>query len=268
MIKIDTLILLVDKFGLSLESVPFVKGIELPLNLECAIKECDYKEVLKISEELQNDLSCIDELRLFATWLKKESHFQITCNSTSELDDEEDEEFEINTEIEAPDYLSEEEKVIWLKDYEERSNARTEHEKRYLKNSSRIKKWTQEETNQDMISFFYKESPQFTKGFSRSLFASTRTLYYKSLGIYFYSIPDSVQERFIKAEEFCKCEIEKRFREFEEGHIDVWKNEIEQRAVEQGITRITKSYIKEFFKSLEIKASMTTIDRIKSSIDI
>ena len=71
----------------------------------------------------------------------------------------------------------------------------------------------------------------------------------------------------VKKQYELKEEINKRFSELEANSVGVWKNEFVQWMRQEGISKATKSNIRAFFKSRNIKVSVMTIDKIKDLLD-
>lgn len=79
-----------------------------------------------------------------------------------------------------------------------------------------------------------------------------------------YDAPEYLRNKINKAEENVKTMLFQKFKEFENFKLYDWLEEYKTWLNTAGITKCNKSNIKEFFKEKGIKASDTTIEKMKN----
>lgn len=140
--------------------------------------------------------------------------------------------------------------------------------KEFKKHKKDIQSWSQEEITTKLINFVETEFPYIFETGIKGKKQDVRTAFYASINLYsfFWDLNDRTRNYLCNAQEFLAVESEKRRVEYERKMVTEWANEFKNWCDNLGLTRYTKSNIKEFFKELGLKVLPTTIDLLKSNL--
>lgn len=269
---INVKIRLIEEYHLDLVDIECVDRMKLSDEIINLIMSEDSSDVIDKYTSLKNDESQTDDTRLLAARLtRKPSSIELKLDKNWSDDEDDDDDYygSVPLNNEPPEHLSEDEKEAWSQAHEDEQASRRDDEKVFYQRLPIVKKWAQEEFNESMFSFMWENYPTLQKGYDRSTFVKARNGYPRHIGIGSRSwlVPRGVWDKIDTATEYCKEEINKRFSELEANSVGVWKNEFVQWMRQEGVSKATKSNIRAFFKSRNIKVSVMTVDRIKELLD-
>lgn len=140
--------------------------------------------------------------------------------------------------------------------------------KEFKKHKKNIQSWSQEEIKNKLINFVETEFPHIFESGIKGKKQDVRNAFYASIHLYTFAwdLNDKTINNLHNAEEFLVKEVEKRRVEYERKMITEWTNEFKTWCKNLGLTKYTKSNIKEFFNERGIKVLPTTIDLIKYNL--
>lgn len=222
-----------------------IDEFKIPLKIEQNIQDGNYEDLYNLLIQYSTDQSIGEEKRLEA------AYFAIKLNRNFQYK---------KIEIGSADTLSENKNK---EDYylSHLSKEQKESQKNAIK---LLKKMTIEDLRIEIFNFSLDKFPELKKGFDRSLYSSAKSKYWNSIGLVDqWEIPDKIRENIYEAESLARDSIEINFKEIEEKNWQNWASQYQSWLKKKDLIKVTKANIKEYFKEIRIKASNTTVDRIK-----
>ena len=143
-----------------------------------------------------------------------------------------------------------------------------EQYKEFKKHKKKIQSWSQEEIKDKLIKFVETEFPNIFESGIRGKKRDVRNAFYASIHLYTFGwdLNEKTINNLCQAEAFLVKEVEKRRVEYERRMITEWTHEFKNWCKNLGITKYTKSNIKEFFNEQGLKVLPTTIDLVKYNL--
>lgn len=140
--------------------------------------------------------------------------------------------------------------------------------KEFKKHKKDIQSWSQEEITNKLINFVETELPYIFESGIKGKKQEVRNAFYASISLYdyFWQLNSKTRYYLCNAQDFLITESEKRRTEYERSMITKWTEEFKNWCNHLGLTKYTKSNIKEFFKESGLKVLPTTIDLLKSNL--
>lgn len=255
--KTSTKINLILKFQIRPEEINFLDSLNLPIDFDNLTENGNYEVLSESLSEIisKSDINESDLLMLVFIYSKIKG-FTYTINSNFDDDfkediDDDEEPFEEDPDIKE---YNKEQEILWK-----------ERTKRHKEAVAKYKKHTQEEFDNLLFEYVWSTYPQIKNGFDRTIYSKAKFEFPEHLGFYnMYDAPESLRNKINKAEENVKTMLFGKFKELENLKLDDWFKEYKTWLNTAGITKCNKSNIKEFFKEKGIKASETTIEKMKN----
>jgi len=254
--KTSTKISLILKFQIRPDEINFLDSLNLPIDFD-GLTEIENYEALSesLSEFISKSKIVESDLLMLAFIYSKIKGFSFAINTNfddiEEDLDEGEESFKEDPEIEE---YNKEQEIKWK-----------ERTKRHKEAVAKYKKHTQEEFDNLLFEYVWSTYPQIKNGFDRTIYSKAKFEFPEYLGFYnMYEAPESLRNKINRAEENVKTMLLEKFKELENLKLDDWFKEYKSWLNTAGITKCNKSNIKEFFKEKGIKASETTIEKIKN----
>lgn len=140
--------------------------------------------------------------------------------------------------------------------------------KEFKKHKKDIQSWSQEEITNKLINFVETELPYIFESGIKGKKQEVRNAFYASISLYdyFWELNSKTRDYLCNAQDFLVMESEKRRIEYERSMITQWTEEFKNWCNNLGLTKYTKSNIKEFFKESGVNVLSTTIDLLKSNL--
>lgn len=258
--KTSTKISLIMRFQLKPDEINFVDSLNLSIDYQDIIEKENYQLLSdSFSQILAENRLTEPELLMLAYINSKIKGLTILLKPKFENDVFEDEYDEYDNDIfeedpEIREYNKEQEQ-IWR-----------EKMKRHREAVNKYKEHSQEEFDKLLFEYVWKTYPQIKNGFDRTIYRKAKTEFITHLGFYnIYQTTDTLRNKINKAVENVKIILMEKIKELEISKIEEWSNEYNEWLSKNGISKSTKGIIKEFFKEKGIKASDSTIEKIKNS---
>lgn len=140
--------------------------------------------------------------------------------------------------------------------------------KEFKKHKKDIQSWSQDEITNKLITFVESEMPYIFDSGIKGKKQEVNKAFNASIKLYdyFWELNDKTRSYLCNAQAFLVMESEKRRTEYERKMIPKWTEEFKNWCRHLGITKYTKSNIKEFFKESGLKVLPTTIDLLKYNL--
>ena len=255
--KTSTKISLILKFQIRPEEINFLDSLNLPIDFDKLTENGNYEVLSESLSEIISKSEIIESDLLMLVFIySKIKGLTYTINSNFEDDFEEDIDDDEEPFEEDPDIkeYNKEQEILWK-----------ERTKRHKEAVAKYKKHTQEEFDNLLFEYVWSTYPQIKNGFDRTIYSKAKFEFPEHLGFYnMYDAPESLRNKINKAEENVKTMLFGKFKELENLKLDDWFKEYKTWLNTAGITKCNKSNIKEFFKEKGIKASETTIEKMKN----
>ena len=255
--KTSTKISLILKFQIRPEEINFLDSLNLPIDFDKLTENGNYEVLSESLSEIISKSEIIESDLLMLVFIySKIKGLTYTINSNFEDDFEEDIDDDEEPFVEDPDIkeYNKEQEILWK-----------ERTKRHKEAVAKYKKHTQEEFDNLLFEYVWSTYPQIKNGFDRTIYSKAKFEFPEHLGFYnMYDAPESLRNKINKAEENVKTMLFGKFKELENLKLDDWFKEYKTWLNTAGITKCNKSNIKEFFKEKGIKASETTIEKMKN----
>lgn len=157
-------------------------------------------------------------------------------------------------------------KISYYCDLETEDDKRKYEE--FIKCKSDIQSWSQDEITSKLISFVETEFPDIFELGIKGKKQKVRDAFYSSINLYdyFWELDGMTRDFLCKAQDFLVKETERRRAEYERKMVPKWADEFKCWCNNLGLTKYTKTNIKEFFKELGINVLPITIDLLKSNL--
>lgn len=151
---------------------------------------------------------------------------------------------------------------------EPQTNEDRKKYKEFKKHKKDIQSWSQDEITNKLITFVETDFPIiFESGIKGKKQEVTNAFYsFINLYNYFWELDSKTRNNLCKAQDSLVKESEKRRIEYERRMVTKWTDEFKNWCDDLGLTKYTKTNIKEFFKELGINVLPTTIDLLKSKL--
>lgn len=255
--KTSTKISLILKFQIRPEEINFLDSLNLPIDFDKLTENGNYEVLSESLSEIITKSEIIESDLLMLVFIySKIKGLTYTINSNFDDDFEEDIDDDEEPFEEDPDIkeYNKEQEILWK-----------ERTKRHKEAVAKYKKHTQEEFDNLLFEYVWSTYPQIKNGFDRTIYSKAKFEFPEHLGFYnMYDAPESLRNKINKAEENVKTMLLGKFKELENLKLDDWFKEYKTWLNTAGITKCNKSNIKEFFKEKGIKASGTTIEKMKN----
>ncbi len=222
-----------------------IDEFKIPLAIEQNIQDGKYEDLYNILINFSSDQSLSEVDRLEA------AYFAIKLNRNFQY-----KKIEIGSADLLPENTNKDD--YFLSHLLEEQKESQKNAIKYLKNL------TVKDLQNEIFNYSLKKFPELSKGFDRSLYSSAKSKYWNSIGLVDqWEIPDIIRENIYEAESLARELIEINFKEIEEANWANWASEYQSWLKQKNLNKVTKANIKEYFKEAKIKASNTTVDRIK-----
>ena len=138
----------------------------------------------------------------------------------------------------------------------------------FKKHKKDIQSWSQNEITTKLINFVETDFPYIFEIGIKGKKQEVRNAFYSFINLYdyFWELTSKTRDCLCKAQDFIVNESEKRRIEYERRMVTKWTDEFKNWCDDLGLTKYTKTNIKEFFKELGINVLPTTIDLLKSKL--
>lgn len=225
-----------------------IDEFEIPIAIEHNIQKGNYEDLYNILIQFSSDQSLNEEKRLEA------AYFAIKLNRNFQY-----KKIEIGSADLLPENTNKDDYYL-----SHLSKEQKESQKNAVKY---LKKLSVKDLQAEIFNFSLNKFPELKKGFDRSLYSSAKSKYWNSIGLIDqWEIPDKIRENIYEAESLARDLIEINFKEIEEENWQKWAKEYQSWLKQKDLIKVTKANIKEYFKESKIKASNTTVDRIKKHL--
>lgn len=255
--KLRTKINLIKKFRLTPEQISFLEKIEVSFDYETDISNEDYLGIItnlnnKLDELVQNNDS---ENSIYLAYIISTIEYN-GLNINLDFHNEMDGDF---------DNIIEKDEEDFDEFIDEIGGLSAKEQKKLQKEAvAKYKEIESDEITKEFRSFVLKKYPIILNGFDRSLYANAKLVYWKKEHIFdLWQIPTKVYEKIkdaeYKVEEILKEDIQK----YSEKMFIIWFEDYNKWLLKNGLKKSTKVNIKDFFKSIKVKPSETTVERFK-----
>jgi hypothetical protein len=247
--KFETKLKLIESYSLTPDEIKFIDSLNINFN-ESEENFEDLKS--KISIKINNLQDSEDTLLQLAYVKSKMGNISINFTSNFEDDEFYEDDFDFE-DSDVQEYHNELE-VDWK-------------EKRKIQKEAiaKYKKYSQTEIDNLLFEYVWKYYPVIQNGFDRSIFSKAKYAFTDHIGIFStYEAPESLRLKLSNAEENAKILILNKLKQLENVKFNDWLEEYRQWLAKNGISKCTKTNIKEFFKEKQIKVSDLTIEKIKN----